>query len=78
MLWTFYDLLQTAETEAETETNARTKEIRWTHNQNHKKMKPMKQERRKMKPIAVVADVLLNSTIGEREQRDERENVVEE
>ena len=25
-----------------------------------------------------VADVLLNSTIGEREQRDERENVVEE
>ena len=38
----------------------------------------MKQESRKMKPIAVVADVLLNSTIGEREQRDERENVVEE
>ena len=31
-----------------------------------------------MKSIAVVADVLLNSTIEEREQRDERENVVEE
>ena len=43
-----------------------------------KKMKPMKQERRKMKPITVVANVLLNSTIGEREQRDGRENVVEE
>ena len=28
----------------------------------------MKQERKKMKPIAVVADVLLNSTIGERER----------
>ena len=32
-----------------------------------KKMKPMKQERRKVKPIAVVADVLLNSIIRERE-----------
>ena len=31
-------------------------------------MKPMKQEWRKMKLIAVVANVLLNSTIKERER----------
>ena len=69
----FLDLLQTVETKAETEIDARTKEIRWTHNQNHKKMKAMKQERKKMKPIAVVADVLLNSTIGERERESNME-----
>ena len=43
------DLLQTAETKAETKTDARTKEIRWTHNQNHKNQmnpqpKPQKNE----------------------------------
>ena len=60
----FLDLLQTAETEVETEIDVRTKEIRWTHNRKQKnqmnpqpkpqKKKPMKQEWRKMKPIAVL------------------------
>ena len=40
------------------------------------KIETHKQERRKMKPIAVVADVLLNSTIGERERERERERVI--
>ena len=36
------------------EPTTKTTKIRWTHNQNHKKMKPMKQEWRKMKPIVVL------------------------
>ena len=43
-----------------------------------KSNEPTTKTTKKMKPITVVADVLLNSIIGEREQRDERENVVEE